>query len=158
MLHPFARAVCVKSGSFDIAERLGLPLFRERPYVRELKGPIAYIRPSDIGDDVIADPAPVRLVILPRYTGHAEVRSSKVPRARAAFRLASHMLNRDVYDARAVPILARVTKDAICHVLESGRLDAACDRVESLLRRSSLQTTSPCLCAARDDCGCGAPH
>ncbi|NNM27658.1 MAG: hypothetical protein HKO59_17050 [Phycisphaerales bacterium] len=149
MLHPFPRAVSVKAGSFPIVERLGLPLFRKRPYVRDLKGPLGYIRPADVGRNVVAEPAPPRLVVLPRYTGHDTVRTREIPRARAAFRLAGQMLNREMYDARVVPILARVMAEARCYALECGPLDAACDRVESLLGQADTGAPSACPCVNR---------
>ncbi|MHC5115157.1 MAG: hypothetical protein ACYTGP_12105 [Planctomycetota bacterium] len=124
LLHPFPKAVCVTSGSMPVTRKLGLS---------PGKGELGYIRPADVDDDHL-EPAPVAMIVMPRYTGHDTVRVQELAPAQATFRLASNMLNRGAYGARAVPVLARLARSAPCHTLESGPLDEACDAIERFMR------------------------
>ncbi|MFQ5810908.1 MAG: hypothetical protein ACE5JM_14925, partial [Armatimonadota bacterium] len=47
-VHPFPKALCIKAGSFDVVERLNLPLWRRRHYVKAFKGRVGYLRAQDI--------------------------------------------------------------------------------------------------------------
>jgi len=85
---PFPKALCIKAGSFDLVERLHLPLWRRRHYVKAFKGPVGYIRAQDVARQAETSPRPIRLVVFPRYAEGGEPRLYPVPRARAAFSLA----------------------------------------------------------------------
>jgi HprK-related kinase A len=133
-LHPYPKAVCIKAGSFDVIERLGLRLARGRHYIKALKGKVGYVSPADVGTDNIAEPCPARYVIFPSYSGAEKSRLYPVSKARAAFALLKTALNRDVFGERAVPIVGGVVRGARCLGLETGPIEETCDRLERLVR------------------------
>jgi HprK-related kinase A len=133
-LHAYPKALCIKAGSFDVIERLGLRLAQGRHYIKALKGKVGYVSPADVGPDNIAEPCPVRYVIFPSYSGADEARLYPLPKARAAFALLKAALNRDVFAERAVPLAGRIVRDARCFGLETGPIEQTCDRLERLVR------------------------
>ena len=133
-IHPFPKALCIKSGSFNVIERLGLPLWRRRPYVKAFKGRVGYISPADVGSCVETQPRPVRLIVFPRYTPGAAVRVCNVPRAQAAIALAGYAFNRNAHGARTFAVISKVVRGAACLGLTAGSLDAACDLMEACVR------------------------
>ncbi len=138
-LHPYPKALCIKAGSFEAVSRLGLRLSRDRHYVKSIKGKVGYISLSET-DTRIAAPCPVRLVLFPTYTGAGSPRLRPMTRAEAAFHLAGHTLNRDVFGHRVVPVLGQVTRNARCFGLDSGRLDETCDLIESVFDETNGDT------------------
>jgi HprK-related kinase A len=132
-LHPFPKALCIKSGAFELIERLKLPLWCRRPYVKAMKGRVGYVSPPELPSGTADRPAPAGLVIFPRYTEKATPRLRPMPRAEAAFSLARCSFNRGVYGQRAIAILSRLLREAECYRLDAGALDPTCDLVESLV-------------------------
>lgn len=132
-IHPFPKALCVKNGSFPVMERLGLPLWRQRHYVKALKGEVGYVNPLAGGKTVAAEPCQVRLIVFPRYAENARPRLYPISRAQAAFELARHALNRNVHGARAASILSELARGARCYALDSGPIDETCDEVDRLV-------------------------
>lgn len=131
-LHPFPKAMCIKAGSFDLIERLNLPLWRRRHYVKAIKGAVGYIRPQDFAPGVVPLPCPIRFVVFPKYGEGEEPRLYPIPPAHAGFRLAGHAFNRKAFGTRAVSILSEIVRDAECLGLVSGPIEETCDLVESL--------------------------
>lgn len=140
LVHPFPKALCVKAGSFDVVERLKLPVWRRRHYVKAFKGQVGYISTRDIATQVATKPCPIRFVVLPRYAEGTEARLYALPRARAAFLLAQHVLNRNAIGGQAISILSDAVRNAECMRLEAGPLDATCDLLESLLASRGTPT------------------
>lgn len=132
-LHPFPKALCIKAGSFDVIERLNLPLWRHRHYVKALKGPVGYVRPQDFAPNVVPKPCPIRLVIFPKYGGDEAPRFYPISPGNAGFSMAGHALNRSVFGNRAVSILSEVVRRAECLGLMSGPIDETCDLLETFL-------------------------
>lgn len=132
-LHAFPKALCIKSGSFPVVKKLGLPFCGGRHYIKGLKGTVGYINPHDVGNDLGDEPVPVRYVIFPRHVDGATPRMAPISRARAAFSLAHSMLNRTAFGDRAVDSLSRVVAGADCFALESGDIEPTCDLIESLV-------------------------
>lgn len=133
-LHPFPKALCIKAGSFAIMERLGLPLWRRRHYVKALKGAVGYLRPADLGPGAVAAPVPVRWIILPQYRAGDRPRLYPLARAQVAFALAGYAFNRAIFGPHATRALAAITRAAGCWRLDCGTLEETCDLVESLPR------------------------
>ncbi|MBP7935361.1 MAG: hypothetical protein KA354_12010 [Phycisphaerae bacterium] len=132
-IHPFPKALCVKNGSFPVMERLGLPVWRRRHYVKALKGEVGYVNPLAGGRAVAAKACAVRLIVFPRYAENARPRLYPISRAQAAFELARHALNRNVHGARAASILSDLARGARCYALDSGPIHATCDELEHLI-------------------------
>lgn len=132
-VHPFPKALCIKSGSFDLVRKMNLPFAGRRHYVKGLKGRVAYVNPLEAGVGTIATPVPVRFVIFPRYERGSAPGLFPISRARAVFMLACGALNRNVFGPRTVPILNKMTQDIQCYGLRTGSLDETCDLIESLV-------------------------
>ncbi len=132
-VHTFPKALCIKHGSFDVIDRLGLPLWRHRHYVKVLKGRVGYLRPHDLGTDVVGEASPVRCVVFPRYVegGGPEVRS--LNRAEAAFALTELAFNRRDFGHRTVSIVSDLVRGARCVALEYGSIDEASELLEFVL-------------------------
>jgi len=137
LVHPFPKALCIKAGAFSAVEGLKLPVWRRRHYVKAFKGHVGYISTRDITPQVATGPCPIRFIVFPRYAEGTETRLYSLPRARAAFLLAQHVLNRDTFGGRMISILSDVVRDAECVRLEAGPLDTTCDLVESLVSSST---------------------
>jgi len=133
-VHPFPKAVCIKSGAFDVVEGLNLPLWQRRHYVKAFKGRVGYLPPYRLGPNAVGGPCPVRHVVFPRYTQGALPRVHEISRADAAFRLAASALNRHVFGHRATSIVSDVVRGALCFELECGAIEETCDLVESLVQ------------------------
>ncbi len=132
-IHGFPKAVCIKYGAFDLIERLNLPLWRRRHYVKALKGRVGYVSPHELGPQAVGQPCPVRYVIFPKYTEGSTPRLYEISRAEAVYALAEIALNRQAFGHRAVPILGEVVRGAACFGLDAGPIDETCDLLESLL-------------------------
>lgn len=132
-LHPFPKALCIKSGAFDIVEGLGLPLWRDRHYVKALKGRVGYVSPHAVGPETISPPCRVGLVIFPTYVRGAEPRLVALPRAQAAMALAAQTFNRQPFGPQTAGILSRLVRSARCFHLQSGELASTCELLQGLL-------------------------
>jgi hypothetical protein len=132
-LHPFPKAMCIKAGSFDVIERLNLPLWRRRHYVKALKGPVGYIRPQDFAPGVKPKSCPIRFVIFPKYGDGEEPRFYPILSGHSAFAMAGHAFNRHVFGKRAISILSEVARRAECLGLVSGPIDETCNLIETLV-------------------------
>jgi hypothetical protein len=137
---PFPKAVCIKSGSFGIVRGLNLPLFRRRSYVKALKGEVGYVRPSDAGGNVLAEPAQVAAVVFPRYSATPTPRLKHLPRARSAFGLLGCALNRNQFGSDLPKIMRRAVGAAKCYALDSGDLETTCRLLESRLDQQLLSS------------------
>ena len=131
-LHPFPKAMCIKAGSFEVIERLNLPLWRRRHYVKAIKGAVGYVRPQDFAPGVVPSPCPIRFVIFPKYGDGEQPRFYPVLSGHAAFSMAGHALNRTVFGERTVSILSKVVRQAECLGLVSGPINETCELIESL--------------------------
>lgn len=135
-LHPFPKAMCIKAGAFDVIERLNLPLWRRRHYVKAIKGAVGYVRPQDFAPGVVPSPCPIRFVIFPKYGDGEEPRFYPIMPGQAAFAMAGHAFNRRVFGKRAVSILSEVAREAECLGLVSGPIEETCDLIEPLFSPS----------------------
>ena len=136
-LHAFPKALCLKAGSFGLAKSLGLPMAGRRHYVKGLKGRVAYVNPLDAGATGVPVPAPVRYVFFPKYIPGARPRLYPISPARAAFVLSSGVLNRRVFGARSVSVLANVVRQASCFGLETGDIEETCRLIDSVVSRAA---------------------
>ena len=131
-IQPFPKAICIKAGSFDIVRRLGLSLGKRLYRVKGLGCRVGYIETSAATTGAVMASQPVRFVIFPRFVAGASTRLFPISRGQAVFALRHHVLNATAVGRRTVPILIDVARGAQCFGLEFGKLDAACDMLESL--------------------------
>lgn len=133
-VHPFPKALCIKAGSFDVVEDLGLHIRKGRNYVKALKGRVGYVVPQEEDAMLAAGCArPIRFVIFPKYVEGTQPKLYPISRSRAVFVLASCALNRHLFGERSTSIISDIVRGAQCFGLETGRLDATCDLLESLV-------------------------
>lgn len=130
-VHSFPKALCIKAGSFKLIERLGLPLWRRRPYVKVFKGEVGYVSPRAVNAQ--EGSFPVRLIVFPRYTGGGRAMAYRVSPSEAAFTLAANTFNRSVFGDRIVALLDRVVRGATCVAVEIGDIEETGALLESLL-------------------------
>lgn len=131
-VHPFPKALCIKAGAFDLVQRLKLPLWRRRHYVKALKGQVGYVRVRDVARQVATTPCPIRFVIFPKYTEGRDAFLYPISRAQAAFSLTGCAFNRNALGAQAISVLSQVVRNTECFGLESGPIDETCDLIEAL--------------------------
>jgi len=132
-LHPYPRAICLKRPSFDIAERLGIPVRRSQSYLKGVKGYVSFINPLSIRANAIGRACPIHHVIFPKYSRGAVPSLTPITRAAAAFEL--HRLCFNVFGCHkpSLNVLTRMIRGAQCHRLVSGDIDTTCGLVEDLV-------------------------
>jgi HprK-related kinase A len=131
-IHPYPRALCIKEPSFAVIRCLGLPLRRRTPYHKATKGPVAFLNPLDVSEDIVGRPSPVRWVVFPKYVPGAKAILQPIARSQAAYLLAKQCFNIRVDQQRTLRILAAIARGADCYQLTAGDIHATCDQVESL--------------------------
>ncbi len=146
--HPFPKALCVRSGSFDTVRRLGLPTGGLRRHVKAGKGPVFYVRPPRVLSEHAADSRPVRFVVLPRYRAGGQSRLRPISRGEATLELARCVFNRSAFGDRTTSLLGRIARNAQCYSLDCGSLDDACELLEALSTSQSMRDGGK----ANDEC------
>lgn len=134
-LHPFPKALCIKSGSFEIVHRSGLAFAAGRYHVHGYKGQVGYVNPLHFGSDVMAEPAPIRLIVLPKYTPGIAPRCRPTTPDQAAFALARHSPNRTAFGDRAIAVFTDIARKTDALALDVGPLEETCDLLEDLLSK-----------------------
>ena len=132
-MHPFPKPICVKSGAFDIVERLALPLAGGRYHMKGVRGRVGYINPHDVAPDRVAKPGPVHYVVFPRYMPGASSSIFAMPSARAIYGLVSATLNRVAFVDHGLSILSAFTTGAECVGLDSGDIEESCDLLDGMI-------------------------
>jgi len=132
-LQPFPKALCLKSGSFELANVLRLPLATRRCYVKGIKGQVGYINPFALGQQAIARRSPLEFVVFPRYQPHGDVRIWPVSQGKAAFNLARCALNRYEFRDNAVDLFSRIASKTKALALQTGEPEATCDVLEQMI-------------------------
>jgi HprK-related kinase A len=127
-LHAFPRAICVKAGSFDVIEHLGLSLTSNGTFVNQMKGRLGFVRPTTSTNE----PVPIRWLVFVRHTPGGAPRLQPIPAARGAFTLLAHALNREQISANAATIATSIAADAGCYRLDAADIDETCDLIEHL--------------------------
>jgi HprK-related kinase A len=140
-LHPYRKAVCVKSGSFELMRRLGLPLVHRDSYAKSFKGPLGFVPARAL--PAPAGPVPVRTVVFPHYGGGWAAGVHDLPPARAAFLLAESAFNPDSVGAALPTLLGRLATECDCFALSTGDLDAAVTTLESCWGAVSAGPATP---------------
>ncbi|UCD75382.1 MAG: hypothetical protein JSV91_00385 [Phycisphaerales bacterium] len=131
-LRPFPKALCVKSGAFEIVRELDLKLSRNRPYVKTYKGNVGYISPRTVPRAVAERPASIGMVLFPKYTGQRTPCIRPLLRGRAAFNLAAYVLNTDAFADRGLSTIRRIVDGARCFVVETGSIGDTIELIKSI--------------------------
>lgn len=136
-LRPFPKAVCLKTGAFALATKMGLPLATGRRYVKGIKGEVGYINPFALGGQAIATRCPLRFIIFPRYEQNGQPRIWSISAARAAFNLARCTLNRYNFQASGVDLFSRIASTTTAFAMQSGDLAATCELLERTIEEGT---------------------
>ncbi|MCH7872986.1 MAG: hypothetical protein IID33_14925 [Planctomycetes bacterium] len=132
-MHPFPKAICVRSGAFDIIERLALPMTGGRYHVKGVRGRVGYINPHDVAPDRVAKPGPVRFVVFPNYVRGTPSNLFAMPPGRAVYGLVSVTLNRAAFTDHGVSILSAFSAGAECLGLDAGEIEESCDLLDAMV-------------------------
>ena len=134
-LQPYPKALCLKEGSFAVAQRLGLPIRRAAVYTKRLKGKVRFLSPWDLRRDAIGTPCPVRAIVFPKYAEGATPKLTPISRAEAAFELRQLTFNFLDFGPGALGLLTDVVRQAECYRMVSGEIHASCDLIDLLASR-----------------------
>jgi hypothetical protein len=135
-VHPFPKALCIKSGAFAQVRGLDLPFVGRRHYVKGAKGHVAYVNPLCMGPGALGSHCPIRFVILPRFVCGSEPRLLRLSPAQAAFELTRNAMNRSAFGDRAIGLLTEVAERAEAFSLRTGSLRETGALLDALLDRS----------------------
>ncbi len=132
-LQPFPKAPCIKQGSFEVIESLGLKLHRPRLYVKAFKGPVAYLSPADFDRDITAEPCPVHTVCLVKYQEGQPPALEPLSGAEAVIELSRQSFNRGQFGQRGFEIVSRIVRNARCYRLHAGEISRTCRALEEVM-------------------------
>jgi len=132
-LHPFPKALCIKSGSFKIVRQLGLPLWTRRHYAKAYKGQVGYVSPDEVRANAISDICPVKAILFPQYMAATEPSAIEIPRGEAAIELGGLSFNRTKHGVDAMSTLANLLEKTQCWRIHSGDAIKTCELIESLM-------------------------
>jgi hypothetical protein len=119
MLYPYPRAITLKMGHANVFPELCGPL----------TGPdwshgCKWIHPADIRPGAVGvGPFPIRFVVAHEYRPGAATELTPITSAEGAMELLTNSLNLPRWRSRALPLVARVAREAQCYRMVSGSLD-----------------------------------
>ena len=119
-LHPFPKALCIKTGSYPVIRKLGLQFARRRDYVKAFKGRVGYLNPRERGDERVGAPTPARFIVFPTYRSGGKPCLTPVSRAYAVMELYRCCFNKRALPEGSLPALAQLVGHANCFRLEIG--------------------------------------
>lgn len=138
LLHPFPRAICLKRGSFPIAEGMKITLPRGDRH-HSAKGFVHFVSPFEVSPRPVGSVCPVRLVVFPKYKAGTTPELTSIPRAEAALELHRVCFNLFGCKRPGLEVLTRMVAGAECYRLASGNLDDACELLKNAAIRSQLR-------------------
>ncbi len=130
MIHPYPKALCIKEGSFEVMDHLGLELISPRRYRKGKKGRVAYVNPRSVRADSIGQVCRLRHVVFPKYEAGAKPSLEPVTRGAAGFELAQLSFNLRKRGAEGMGVMMAALRHASCNRLVSGHIDATCDLLD----------------------------
>ncbi len=133
-LFPYPRAICIKKDSFPVIEKLGIPFHRSKKYRKGFKGLVSYIKPTDIRENAIASPCPIRHVIFPKYVAGCDPMLIPMTRAEAAFAIHRDCFNLLGCRGVGLDVIAGVIRNARCFRLQAGEINETVKLVTACVR------------------------
>jgi hypothetical protein len=125
-VHPFPKALTLKSGSFHLFPDVGSPDPASESSPRSW-----HLLVEDLGGYAVTTPEEVRMIILPRYEEGVEDRLEPITTAEAVYALAEQSFGLQRYGGRALLLLADVVSNSTCFRLSFDDLAAAVDLVKA---------------------------
>ncbi len=133
MIHPYPKALCIKEGSFEVMEHLGLPMVSPRRYRKGKKGRVAYVNPRVVGSRGIGERCQLRHVVFPKFEQGATPRIRSISRGETGFELAQLSFNLRKKGNEGMAMMMSALQHADCHRLTSGDIDTTCELLEASL-------------------------
>lgn len=127
LVHPFAKALIFKSGSFQVFPDLAPP-----DEYGDLSTTRWFVLPTQLRSDAVGLPSPVGHVLLIRYERGSPATIEPMTRAEAVVQLAQNSMNFWRYGRRGLPLLRDVVATARCARLSFGDLDEAVAAVTAI--------------------------
>ena len=127
LAHPYGRAINLKKSSWRLFPDLPPP-----PWDTDWAAEFRFLRPTALRADAEAAPAPVRLVVAPRYVPGARTEVTPMRRAEAVVELGQNLMNLQAYSAPVLPLLTEIVSRARCFRMVSGDLGDAVRAVSEL--------------------------
>ncbi len=143
VLNPFPKALCIKSGSYEVIRNLRLPFARRRDYVKAFKGRVGYISPHLLGAHRIGHPVSARYVMLPIFQPDALPSLTPIARAEAATELYRCCFNKSALPECGLPTLSRLVQHAECFRLVVGSPSETASLLKTLCTKSPVQEAQP---------------
>jgi hypothetical protein len=122
-LLPFARALCVKEGSRAVLAGRYPALRTAAPRYRLSGEPVWYVLPGDVR--WLEAPAPVGVVVLPRYVAGGRTTLAPIARSAALPRFVEQSFSLGRHGAAGIGLVTAVLRAAECYELTIGGLDEA---------------------------------
>jgi hypothetical protein len=127
LIHPFAKPLSIKPGT----QTLFPDLRPDDDYV-ELADGYWHVDPRSIATGELATPSRLSLIVCPHYIPAAKTELRSLRPAEACLRLGRQVINVKLWKGRALPILARLAREADCYELISSHPEEAADAVVAL--------------------------
>lgn len=129
LVHPFPKALTLKSGSFHLFPELAAQQAGE-----DLVLDTWHVQPEQLGASRVTSPIAARLVVAPRYDPEAPgVEIVPLTPGETALELARSCMNFRRYFDRALPVLADIARQARGYRMRFNDLDAAVATVHDLV-------------------------
>jgi HprK-related kinase A len=134
LLQPMARPVCLKGDSIAVIRDFA-PMAEFGPAMWDYreKRTIAHMRPPRSAVEQLDIPAPLRLVIFPRYQAGSATEIKAVPRAESFIRIAKSAFNYGTLGEAGFELVSRLLENCKCYELVYSDLDDVIDRIGRLL-------------------------
>ncbi|UCE58897.1 MAG: hypothetical protein JSU63_15825 [Phycisphaerales bacterium] len=139
-IHPFPRAICIKTPAFPVVESLGIRTRGARHYHKGFKGDVTFFNPLSIRPNSVGRVCPIRYVIFPTYTRGAAPALTPISRAQAVFDLHRVCFNLLGCRTLGVNVLAAMIRGADCYQLVSGEISETCDLLGRLVKQEGMRS------------------
>lgn len=125
--HAYPKAICIKDGSVEALERIGVPVGGLPRHLKGKKGGVRFLDPGALNASAVIAQTKIRAIIFPRYTRAAVPRYTPLSPARALFDLLPLTLNFTRFRRSGVERLASLVEATRQARLEFGDLEAVGD-------------------------------
>lgn len=122
--HAYPKAICIKDGSVEALERIGVPVGGLPRHLKGKKGGVRFLDPAALNASAVIAQTQIRAIIFPRYIREAVPRYTPLSPARALFDLLPLTLNFTRFRRSGVERLANLVETTWQARLEFGDLEA----------------------------------
>jgi HprK-related kinase A len=124
-LEPWPRPISLKNVSIEVIRRWAPEAYLSTPVPNTNKGTVAHVRPPSDSVRRAAEPAQPAWLVFPTFEAGAAAALTRVPKARAFFRLADCSFNYETLGIRGFRTLSRMIDGCDAYEFRYSRLDDA---------------------------------